>query len=179
MVLRPGDMERCRAPLDFIGVNLYTHTRVRAAPLAGGIGALPVETPGPDATGVTDMGWPVRPDALRTMLLALHARWDGPILEVTENGRAYADAPDVRGEVDDVRRIDYLRDHIAALAEAREAGARVRGDHVWSLLDNFEWTHGYAMRFGLVHVDFATGRRTPRRSARWYADVIARGGVDT
>jgi len=175
MGIRPGDMDRCRAPLDFVGVNVYTRTRVRDAADVGPLRALPVETPeGP----TTDMGWEVCPDALRRTLLDVHARYDGPVLEVTENGCAYADGPDARGVVDDRRRVDYLRDHLAAVAAAREGGARVRGYHVWSLLDNFEWTHGYAMRFGLVHVDFATGRRTPKQSAKWYAETIAAGGFE-
>lgn len=175
MGIERDDMARCRAPLDFIGVNLYTRTRVRAARGQGGIEAVPVDAPeGP----TTDMGWEVWPRALRDMLIRLHERHDGPILEVTENGCAYDDAPDARGVYDDARRVEYLEAHLAAVAEARAAGAKVRGYHVWSLLDNFEWAHGYAKRFGIVHVDFRTGRRTPKRSARWYAEVIAAGGFE-
>jgi beta-glucosidase len=124
------------------------------------------------------MGWEVWPNALREMLIRLHERYDGPLLEVTENGCAYDDAPDSRGVIDDVRRVEYLAGHLAAVAEARAAGARVRGFHVFSLLDNFEWTHGYAKRFGIVHVDFRTGLRTPKRSARWLSEVIAARGFE-
>lgn len=173
--IEDGDMVRCHAPLDFIGVNFYTRTRVRAALGEGGIGAVPVDAP---EAPTTDMGWEVWPKALCDMLIRLHERYDGPILEVTGNGCAYTDAPDARGVIDDARRIEYLATHLAAVAEARAAGAKVRGYHVWSLLDGFEWAHGYAKRFGIVHVDFRTGRRTPKRSARWLTETIAAGGFE-
>jgi beta-glucosidase len=111
------------------------------------------------------------------MVLQLTRDYDRPVIEVTESGCAYGDQPDSRGAVRDSRRIDYHRDYLVALAEAIEAGADVRGYHVWSLLDNFEWSHGYSQRFGLVHVDFASRRRTLKESGRWYGAVASENGL--
>jgi beta-glucosidase len=96
---------------------------------------------------------------------------------VTENGAAFDDAPDALGQVRDERRIAFLRDHIAAAREAVSAGVPLEGYLIWSLLDNFEWAEGYSRRFGVVHVDFATQRRVPKASARWYSEVIRSHGV--
>ena len=90
---------------------------------------------------------------------------------------AYDDPVGADGRVADARRIRYLDAHLRAVLAAIEAGVDVRGYYVWSLLDNFEWSWGYSMRFGIVHLDYATQRRTPRDSARWYRDVIARNGL--
>jgi beta-glucosidase len=100
-----------------------------------------------------------------------------PPLLVTENGAAFDDPPDAAGRIDDLRRISYLASHIGAVRQAIADGADVRGYFVWSLLENFEWAEGYSKRFGLVHVDYTTLWRTPRRSASWYRDVIARNGL--
>ena len=97
-------------------------------------------------------------------------------MHVTENGLGAQDVLE-NGAVHDRDRIGYLRDHLAAVHEALAQGADVRGYYVWTLLDNFEWAWGYDKRFGLVHVDFADQCRTPKDSARWYADVIARNGL--
>ena len=101
--------------------------------------------------------------------------YDGllPPVFVTENGCAYDDAPDAAGRVDDRRRIEYLDGHLRAVGEAIAAGVDVRGYFTWSLLDNFEWAEGYTKRFGLVHVDFETQRRTPKDSYAWFARMVA------
>ncbi|MFD0536237.1 family 1 glycosylhydrolase [Actinomadura luteofluorescens] len=112
---------------------------------------------------------------MEELLLRLRREYPDTPLMVTENGAAFADAVDGDGRVRDDRRIAYLRDHIAAVERACQAGADVRGYFAWSLLDNFEWAYGYSKRFGLVHVDYATGERTWKDSARWYRDAIARG----
>jgi beta-glucosidase len=123
------------------------------------------------------MGWPVTPDGLRDLLVRLKAAYpDLPPIHITENGVAYDDAV-VDGAVHDVRRIAYLDSHLRALHAAIAAGVDVRAYFQWSLLDNFEWSHGYRMRFGLVHVDYDTQARTPRDSAFWYRDVMARNGL--
>jgi len=180
MGVRDGDLERVRVPLDFLGINLYSRTLVAADPDAPlGLGASAVGPMGGDEGPRTDFGWEVWPAALRDVLLRVTRDYDRPVLEITENGCAYADAPDTRGEVHDARRIEFYRGYLAALAEAIEAGADVRGYHAWSLLDNFEWTEGYGQRFGLVWVDFASGDRTPKQSAHWYATVAAENGFDT
>jgi beta-glucosidase len=179
MDVREGDLDRCRVALDFLGVNLYTRTLVRAAegdPL--GLGAVPVAGMGGRDGPKTDFGWEVWPDALRDVVLRLTRDYHRPAIEITENGCAYADGPDARGEIDDRRRIDFYRGYLAALHEAIEAGADVRGYHAWSLLDNFEWAEGYHQRFGLVHVDFETSKRTIKASGRWYAAVADRNGLD-
>ena len=97
---------------------------------------------------------------------------------ITENGAAYADQVDAEGRVRDTDRIAYLDSHIDAVRRAVAAGVDVRGYFVWSLLDNFEWAHGYSKRFGIVHVDYATGARTWKDSASWYRDLVrnSRGG---
>jgi beta-glucosidase len=123
------------------------------------------------------MGWGINPDGIKAALLDLKERYDNPKILVTENGCAMADTPDEAGFVADWRRIDYLRSHIRAVHEAIEEGVDVRGYYVWSLMDNFEWAHGYGPRFGLVRVDYATGRRTPKQSTRWYSQVIADNSI--
>jgi beta-glucosidase len=107
----------------------------------------------------------------------VHADY-GPIpLYVTENGAAFPDAPAADGSVPDPARVDYLDRHVRAARQAIDDGVDLRGYFVWSLLDNFEWAYGYSKRFGLVHVDYDTQRRTPKASARWYAGVTRRNGL--
>src|SRR2546422_62531 len=98
-------------------------------------------------------------------------------LYVTENGAAFADEPPVDGRLDDPRRVEYYRGHLAAALDALRRGGNLRGYFAWSLLDNYEWSHGYSKRFGIVHVDFATQRRTPKASARFYASVVRSRGA--
>ncbi|MFE6844886.1 GH1 family beta-glucosidase [Streptomyces sp. NPDC057686] len=184
--VRDGDLAAAAAPIDWLGLNYYSPTVVAAAepgdpePCAGPspwVGAeghvrfLPA--PGP----LTAMDWPVDADGLHELLVRLRDELPGVPLLITENGAAYVDYADPEGEVHDPERIDYLHGHLAAVHRAIADGADVRGYFVWSLLDNFEWAYGYSKRFGLVHVDFATQRRTLKDSARWYADVIARGAL--
>jgi beta-glucosidase len=126
----------------------------------------------------TAMGWPVEPDALTELLVRVNEDY-GPIpIYVTENGIAAHDYADPEGNVNDEERISYLDSHFRAAHDAMERGVDVRGYMVWSLLDNFEWAEGYSKRFGLVYVDYPTGRRTPKESFRWYSAVIRRGGVE-
>ena len=159
--VQDGDMEAIRQPLDFLGINYYTRN-------VSGTGAPrgPVE-PG---RKVTDMGWEVFPGGLSELLARLHADYSLPPIFITENGAAYPDRV-VDGRIADVDRIDYLRSHIAAMADAIDIGVDVRGYFVWSLLDNFEWADGYSKRFGLIHVDYETQRRTLKDSALWYRDL--------
>ncbi|NXY99536.1 family 1 glycosylhydrolase, partial [Streptomyces sp. BR123] len=132
-----------------------------------------VPVPGPR----TAMDWPVDPDGLHELLLRLRDDLPDVPLVVTENGAAYEDYADPSGQVKDPERVAYLHAHLAAVHRAVEDGADVRGYFLWSLLDNFEWAYGYSKRFGIVHVDFPTQRRTFKSSAHWYADVITRGGL--
>jgi beta-glucosidase len=125
----------------------------------------------PDDVPRTHIDWSIVPDAFHYELMELTRRYKLPIY-VTENGcGSETDAPGADGKIDDQHRIDYLRGYTAAMARAIQDGADVRGYFAWSLLDNFEWSSGYAFRFGLIHVDFETQRRTPKQSARWYAEL--------
>jgi beta-glucosidase len=125
----------------------------------------------------TETDWEIYPAGLEETLRWIAARYSPPPLHVTENGAAFADSPRAPGgRVDDPLRVAYLRDHLAAVRRALEAGVDVRGYFVWSLMDNLEWSLGLGKRFGLVHVDFASLERTPRTSARFYRDVIRSNG---
>ena len=155
--------------LDYLGLNYYRRDAVSALSdrvFDWEIGARP-------GTEQTHMGWEVAPDGLRDVLLALHREYAPREIVITENGAAYPDTVDPDGGVHDDRRVAYLARHVAAAAEAVEAGVPLTGYHAWSLLDNFEWSLGYTRRFGLVHVDFANQRRTLKDSAEWYGNVIA------
>jgi beta-glucosidase len=179
--IRPGDLDVIAAPLPFLGVNYYRRQTIAAHPpdgrpsaeVVGSLGAWSIVPPDAD---VTAMGWPVDPSGLFDVLSWVDAEYGSPRMLVTENGAAFDDAPDARGEVRDEPRISYLKGHVAAARDAVAAGVPLEGYFVWSLLDNFEWAEGYGKRFGIVHVDYATQRRQPKASARWYAEVIERNG---
>ncbi len=158
----PGD-------LDYLGLNYYRRDSVRAASDR----AFDFEVGARPGTEQTQMGWEVAPDGLRDVLLELHREYAPREIVITENGAAYPDTLGADGRVRDEARIAYLARHLAAAAEALEAGVPLTGYYVWSLLDNFEWSLGYTRRFGLVHVDFATQRRTPKDSADWFGRLIA------
>jgi beta-glucosidase len=165
---RPGDMARICRPIDWFGLNHYGPIFAKSdASTAWGFawGRAPADAP------VSDIGWPIYPEIFRDELLETSRRYKLPVY-VTENGCGGHDEPDAHGEIDDQRRISYLRQHTEAMHEAIRAGADVRGYFVWSLLDNFEWGAGYANRFGIVHVDFATGQRRIKASGHWYAGLI-------
>jgi beta-glucosidase len=155
--------------LDYLGLNYYRRDPVSARsdrPFDWAIDARP-------GTEQTQMGWEVAPDGLRDVLLALHREYAPRQIAITENGAAYPDTVAADGRVHDADRVAYLARHVAAASEAMAAGVPLTGYHVWSLLDNYEWSLGYTRRFGLVHVDFDSQRRTPKDSADWYARLIA------
>ncbi len=180
MGVRDGDLESLRTPLDFIGINLYTRTLVAANPDDPyGVGAQAVGPMGGDEGPKTDFGWEVWPDALYDMIQRITRDYDRPVIEITENGCSYADAPDASGTIRDSRRIDFYRGYLAAVARAIADGADVRGYHAWTLLDNFEWSEGYRQRFGLAWVDFPGTERTLKESGRWYGRVAAENGFDS
>lgn len=161
--INTADMSTIAGQLDFLGINWYLrfvvdeHNRL-------------VEVPDVPRTA---MGWEIRPEALTRMLTNLAASYSLPPIYITENGAALKDEL-VDGCIEDVDRVEYLAEHLHALEDAINRGVDVRGYYVWSLLDNLEWSFGYAKTFGIVHVDRASLKRTPKRSAYWYREVIER-----
>lgn len=170
-----GDMETIAAPIDFFGLNYYSGKSVSANP-GGGFLKTSSRDLEADGTHKTDMNWGVWPSGLYHLLMWLKRDYGNLPIYVTENGMANVDAPDKAGEVNDDARIDFLKRHFAAAQRAIKDGARLEGYFVWSLMDNFEWAQGYSKRFGIVYVDYATQRRILKKSARWYARVIADNG---
>jgi beta-glucosidase len=166
----PGDMELIKQPLDFYGVNIYSGTPVAFA--EGG----PRPVPRQPGHARNTLNWALAPESLRWGPRFLFERYKLPIV-ITENGMCNLDWPDEEGRVLDPQRIDYTRRYLLQLRRAIADGVDVRGYFHWSVFDNFEWAEGYKERFGLVHVDFATQRRTPKLSAHWYRGVIQSNGA--
>lgn len=186
--VQDGDTAAIRQPLDFLGVNYYTPMLVSATTDDAGHGSdghgnsAHSLWPGADQVHFhqppgdkTAMGWAVDPSGMYDLLVRLKDDFPELPLVITENGAAFNDYINPQGEVVDPDRIAYLHGHLTAVHRAIEAGVDVRGYFLWSLLDNFEWGYGYSQRFGAVYVDYPTGRRTPKASARWYADVARTG----
>ena len=200
-----GDLETIHAPIDVLGVNFYSPSRVTGTGPAGtgaadAAGGKPVTGrwvhepdrenagrlsawPGTDRAWsvpqpgpYTDMGWRIEPTAFLDLLLRVGTDYPQVPLLITENGCAYPDVVGRDGAVHDTRRIEYLDEHLQAVHRAIQAGVDVRGYYVWSLLDNFEWALGYSKRFGIVHVDYDSLERTPKDSAHWYTEVIRQNG---
>jgi beta-glucosidase len=170
------DFALIRAPIDFVGINYYTRSVTRAD-----AGACPLRASAVRQAQAlhTATGWEVFPQGLTDVLVWVKERYGNPPVYITENGAAFHDPPTVeRDRLDDPLRVSYLRQHLAAAHAALARGVDLRGYHAWSLLDNFEWAHGYSKRFGIVHVDYTTQRRTPKASARFYSNVIAANAVD-
>ena len=167
-------LDEMRAPIDFLGLNYYTRGVMRHDPAAWPERASRVPQRG--AT-TTETGWEVFPEGLRRTLVRLSERYGRPPLYVTENGAAFYDPPVALADPHpDPLRVAYLRDHLRAARQAIGDGVDLRGYFAWSLLDNLEWSAGFSRRFGIVHVDLATQKRTPKESARFYADVILSNG---
>ncbi len=176
-----GDLEIIAQPLDVLGVNYYAPVRV--VPLDDPEAVSNCPLPGlrgmdvrPPRGELTSLGWEQRPKSFTELLLWLRDHCPGLPLVIAENGAAFEDEV-VDGRVHDVKRVRYFAEHLAAVHDAIERGADVRGYLAWSLLDNFEWAMGYTRRFGLVHVDFATQERVVKDSGRFFAEVVARNGL--
>jgi beta-glucosidase len=194
--IRDGDESRVHGPVDVLGVNYYSPARI-AAPTPELLAEAgdkwvndPSATDGPTAYPGTDralsmpqdgpytaMHWRIEPGSLTELLARVHRDYPDQPLMITENGAAFDDVVAADGSVHDEDRIEYLRDHIGAVHAAIERGVDLRGYFVWSLMDNFEWAWGYSKRFGIVRVDYPTGTRTVKDSARWYREVIAANAV--
>lgn len=182
--VRDGDLDTIGARLDFVGLNYYSREKARNNPLVPMVradisGKEPRDIPETD--GRTAMGWEVYHEGLGEVLAELRARYGNPPLIVTEFGSAWTDEPTDSAQgwrVRDMRRLRYLNDALGVMHAALKAGSDLRGGFVWSLTDNFEWAEGYSRRFGLVHVDFKTQKRTIKDSGLWYARLIAARDLD-
>jgi beta-glucosidase len=173
----PGDMEMISQPVDFLGINHYSSALIGYNHSAGFLKfeGRQIVAPG---MGYTSMGWGIYPTGLKNLLIDIKNKYNNPPLFVTENGCAMPDKVNSKGKVVDTRRINYLRYYLSAAHEAIEAGVNLKGYYLWSMLDNFEWSSGYSQRFGIIHVDFATQKRTPKQSYNWYRKVIECNGLE-
>jgi beta-glucosidase len=176
-VVAPGDFETIAEPTDFLGLNYYNRTVVRSETLPESANQPRSVFLAPESEW-TEMGWEVYPDGLYAILCRLHFDYAPRRIFVTENGASWSDAPGQDGRVRDERRRAFMRDHFRAARRAIDAGVPLAGFFAWSLFDNFEWERGYSQRFGMVWVDYATQRRIPKDSARWYQRVIAANSAE-
>jgi beta-glucosidase len=175
--LQPGDYAEIAAPTDFLGVNYYTRQIARSnIPEAENLPRTVFPAPVTPTTYQDFPDWEIYPEGLRQVLCWLYFNYQVPAMYITENGASFGDGPDASGRIADQRRVNYLRDHFAAAAQAMAAGVPLKGYFVWSLLDNFEWGYGYTQRFGLVWVDYQTQQRLLKDSALWYSRVIQDNG---
>jgi beta-glucosidase len=165
-VIEDGDLATIAAPLDFLGVNNYFRFLVSA-------GADGPRLERDREAQHTDMDWEVYPDGLHQLLVRVNRDYAPRAIYITENGAAFGDVLGHDGRVHDPERTAYLQSYIAAVSRAMRDGAPVKGYFVWSLLDNFEWAHGFSKRFGIVYVDYPTLERVPKDSFYWYRDFIA------
>ena len=183
-VFLPGDENLLKIDAELLGVNYYNDSFL-ASPRINDVsllakGLFPLaqrvnDTPPPPHT---DMGWPITPDGIYNLLMRIQRDYPNVgEIAITENGAAFDDGPDANGVVNDARRVEYFKSHIYNVLRAVSEGSALRSYYAWSLLDNFEWAEGYDKRFGLVHVDFETLKRTPKESAKTYAAIIATNGA--
>lgn len=167
------DLALISRDIDFLGVNYYTPAYVKAGAESGPFGD-PSARPDGERTA---MDWLVEPRGLKDLLVRIHDDYRPPSIVITENGAAFDDERPIDGRVRDPRRIAYYHGHLGACHDAIGEGVPLHGYFAWSLLDNFEWSEGYAKRFGIVHVDYSTQERTPKDSARWYSNVIRENAI--
>ncbi len=179
-VVLDGDMQKLKVEPEFMGINYYSDSfigvpRPEDKPAGdGGPFPFPQRSNGTPPEPHTDMGWPVTPHGIKDLLLRVAKDWpEVTDIAITENGAAYPEEPDENGVVRDTRRVDYLDAHIENVGAAIEQGAPVKSYYAWSLMDNFEWAEGYAKRFGIIHVDFETQKRTLKNSAKAYSAIIS------
>ena len=169
--IRDGELSLINQPLDFLGINIYSSGTVRA-----GRGGEPEVVGYRNDHPHTYFNWPVTPDAMRWAVKFLHEAYGKPVV-ITENGLSCMDWVAVDGKVHDPQRIDFMTRYLAGLEKSIDEGVPVLGYFHWSIMDNFEWAEGYRQRFGLIHVDYATQRRTLKDSALWYSDLIRANGA--
>jgi beta-glucosidase len=173
--IRPDDMDIISTPMDFIGVNYYSRDVIVHDE---NVPVIQASAHHPPESEYSQM-WEIFPAGMYEILVRVWKEYGQENIFITENGAPVPDGLDFDGKVRDYRRIRYLGDHLIQAHQALQAGAPIKGYFVWSLLDNFEWALGYRTRFGLVYVDFDSGKRTIKESGWWYRDVITRNGFDT
>jgi len=166
-----GDMERIAAPIDFLGLNYYTGNLGKYKRGAGLFDCEPVD----EGYAKTDIDWFIYPEGFYKAIQYIAQQYGNTPIYITENGACYNDGLEADGTVNDDRRIAYMRQHLLQLHRCIASGYPVQGYYAWSLMDNFEWAEGYEKRFGIVHVDFETLKRTPKASYFWYQKVIGNG----
>ncbi|UZQ83209.1 GH1 family beta-glucosidase [Thermoanaerobacter sp. RKWS2] len=171
--IKEGDLETISVPIDFLGVNYYTRSIVKYNEDS----MLKAENvPGPGKR--TEMGWEISPESFYDLLKRLDREYTKLPMYITENGAAFKDEVTEDGRVHDDKRIEYIKEHLKAAAKFIEEGGNLKGYFVWSLMDNFEWAHGYSKRFGIVYVDYETQKRILKDSALWYKEVILDDGIE-
>lgn len=170
--IKDSDFDLIKQPVDFIGVNNYTRNIVKNTlmPIPG----FKSVTPDYDGVKFTEMGWEVFPDGIYNTLMWIKNEYGNPPVYITENGAAYPDKVEKK-KVNDLDRIEFLKQYLAMVNRAISEGADVRGYFVWSLLDNFEWAHGYTKRFGLIYTDYKTQERIIKESGKWYSELCKKG----
>ena len=171
--VQAGDMDTISLPTDYLGVNYYSRSVVRADAEGEPVGVAMA----PESE-LTDMGWEVYPQGLTDLLIRMNSDYKPGKILITENGAAYDTAPDSSGRVADSLRAEYLRSHLIALLDAMKQGVPVGGYFAWTLMDNFEWADGYGRRFGLYYVDFETQERIPKDSSYLYRSIISSNSLD-
>ena len=173
--VEPGDMAAIGSKLDFVGLNVYTADYVEADGSTKGYAIVPRPTSYPHMTSP----WiEVTPECTYWTIRNVTELWHPKAIFITENGCSSDDVPNAAGAIEDTDRVMYLRNHIENVQRAAAEGYPIKGYFLWSLLDNFEWCDGYSKRFGIHYVDFKTQKRTPKLSAEWYRNVIARNAVE-
>jgi len=173
-LIKPGDLDKINK-LDLLGVNYYTRTVAKYDRKFPVISAVQVHPVGNEYSGM----WEIYPEGIYELLMRIWTDYQPKCdIMITENGVPVPDGLDFDGRVRDERRIRYLRAHIAQIHQAMSEGVPVKGYFHWTLIDNFEWAHGFSQRFGLAYVDFETQKRTIKDSGRWYSEVIQKNGFE-
>ena len=172
--VEPGDMKAIGSPLDFVGLNVYTPQYVRADGSPKGYAIEPRQSSYPHMASPWIY---VGPECIYWAVRNVCELWNPRALYITENGCSADDVVTPAGRIEDTERVMYLRNHLTQLHRAAAEGYPIKGYFLWSLMDNFEWADGYSKRFGIHYVDFKTEKRTPKLSAEWYREVVARNAV--
>jgi beta-glucosidase len=178
------ELKKVSQPIDWLGINFYAPTRISSVPDAvrhpQAVGARPDAFPGTPPIffiprePLTKMGWEVHPESLTTTLITTTERLPGVPLYITENGGAFPDVEEDGEVIQDRDRVDYYQRHLSAALDAIDQGVDLRGYFAWSFMDNLEWAEGWTKRFGIVHVDPITQKRSPKLSAYFYRELLVR-----